>query len=274
MGNDFACNVVVEMVIFVGDAHGNLTIDKLRILKDECDNGIRHMTKKDYVIICGDFGLIWNYKWTGRHVDSNSKDECWNEEEIKLLEWYENCPWTTLVVLGNHENYDRWQTYPISEWHGGCVQKVSDSIIRLMNGEIYEIEGHTYFCMGGARSTDRGYATGTEKYDIHKWWWPEEIPSNDEWENAYNHLDEVDWKVDFIVTHDAPAYVMMQPELARLCYRASEMGNTLEMIRMNTDFIHWFCGHLHIDRHYGKVSVLYHNVVEAEMFLGENSWQF
>ena len=262
------------MVLIVGDTHGNITLEKLKRLRRECHMGLRHMTKDDYVIVCGDFGLLWNYKSLGRCIGSNTTDWCWAEDEIKLFEWYNSCPWTTLWVDGNHENYDRLQTYPFSNWHGGRVQKISDSIIHLMRGEIYEIEGHTYFCMGGAMSTDRGYATGTEKFDIHKWWWPQEIPSSAEWENAYNHLDKVDWKVDFIITHDAPAYVMMQPELARLLYRASEVGNHLESIRTNIDFIHWFCGHLHIDRHYGKVSVLYHDIVDVEDFLGENSWQF
>ena len=225
------------------------------------------MTKDDYVIICGDFGLLWNYEPLGRCIGSNTKDWCWAEDEIQLLEWYNECPWTTLAVLGNHSNYDRWETYPISEWHGGRVQRVGNSIIRLMNGEIYDIDGYTYFCMGGAMSTDRGIATGTQDYDIHKWWWPQELPSSAEWENAYNHLDEVDWKVDFIITHDAPAGITMQ---TRLGYRTSEVSNNLETIRVSTDFIHWFCGHLHMDERYGKVSILYRDIVDVEDYLGES----
>ena len=173
--------------------------------------------------------------------------------------------------MSNHENYDRLQTYPFSDWHGGRVQKISDSIIHLMRGEIYEIEGHTYFCMGGAMSTDRGTATGTQDYDIHKWWWPQEIPSSAEWENAYNHLDEVDWKVDFIITHDAPTGISIRTGLG---YRISEVSNNLETIHSSTDFIHWFCGHLHMDKRYGKVSILYRDIVNVEDFLGENLWQF
>ena len=258
------------MVLVVGDTHGNITLDKLIHLRRECEQGLRHMTKDDYVIVCGDFGLLWNYESLGRCIGSNTTDWCWAEDEIKLFEWYNSCPWATLWVDGNHENYDRLQTYPFSDWHGGRVQKISDSIIHLMRGEIYEIEGHTYFCMGGAMSTDRGYVTGTEKFDIHKWWWPQEIPSSAEWENAYNHLDEVDWKVDFVITHDAPAHVIYK---TNKYWRISEVSEHLEKFYEMVEFKHWFCGHLHRDSEYGDVTVLYHWVEDVERYLnnGDNS---
>ena len=49
------------------------------------------MTKEDYVIICGDFGGVWN-------------KEVENKEEKHLLDWLEEKPFTTLFVDGNHEN--------------------------------------------------------------------------------------------------------------------------------------------------------------------------
>lgn len=236
-------------------------MDNLKYFLIQCEEGKYQLTKDDYVIICGDFGLLWNYESLGRCIGSNTKDWCWDEDEIKLLEWYNSCPWTTLVVLGNHENYDRWSTYPISEWHGGRVQRVGSSIIRLMNGEIYDIDGRTYFCMGGAMSTDRGPATYTEEYDIHKWWWPQEIPSDAEWNNAYDNLNKVNWKVDYVITHDAPASVTMQTSLK---YRVSKVSGNLEIIRMSIEFAHWFCGHLHMDEDYGKISILYNRVLPIE----------
>ena len=47
----------------------------------------------DYVIICGDFGGVWN------------KDEESNTETM-LLDWLECKPFTTLFVDGNHEGFD------------------------------------------------------------------------------------------------------------------------------------------------------------------------
>ena len=45
------------MIYITGDTHGTIDIRKL------LDNQITEkMTKDDYVIICGDFGLVWNHK--------------------------------------------------------------------------------------------------------------------------------------------------------------------------------------------------------------------
>lgn len=48
------------------------------------------MTKDDYVIICGDFGGVWDYKI------SSPSENYW-------LDWLNDKPFTTLFVDGNHE---------------------------------------------------------------------------------------------------------------------------------------------------------------------------
>lgn len=99
------------------------------------------MTKEDYVIICGDFGGVWN-------------KEVENKEEKHLLDWLEGKPFTTLFVDGNHENFDRLYSYPVELWHGGKVHKIRPSVIHLMRGQIYEIDGKSFFTFGGASSHD------------------------------------------------------------------------------------------------------------------------
>ena len=83
----------------------------------------KEMTKDDYVIICGDFG-IWD----------NSKREKYN------LSWLDDKPFTTLFVSGNHENYDILDSLKMSEWHGGLVNFVRKSVIHLMRGQVFNIE--------------------------------------------------------------------------------------------------------------------------------------
>ena len=249
------------MAVFVcGDTHGTHTIHKLRNFRKYAG---AHLTKDDYVIVCGDFGLLWNNEYLSEEygteklrVPNNPWDCLWSTDEVNLYYWYESCPWTTLFVDGNHENFDRLALYPVSEWHGGNVQKISDSIIHLMRGEIYEIDGHSFFCMGGAMSTDRGPIIGDEKYSAHRWWWPQEIPSIDEWEVAYRNLETHDWEVDFIITHDTPASVTLRLNAK---YRISEVSNRLEMIRDMVSYSHWFCGHMHCDERFGDISILYRN---------------
>ena len=120
------------MIYITGDTHG----DYSRFTNEEFPLQAE-LTKDDYVIICGDFG-IWD----------NSRIENYN------FDFLESRPFTTLFVDGNHENYDLLDSYPVSEWHGGKVQIIRPNIIHLMRGQIYEIEGKKYFVMGGAACHD------------------------------------------------------------------------------------------------------------------------
>lgn len=245
-----------------GDIHGRYDIDKLvRFERNARRNGLE-LTKQDNVIICGDYGGLWNYKPTGQTINSNPFDDCWTTDELSLLEMYNNFPWTTLFVDGNHENFDRLETYDIEEWNGGEVQKISDSVIHLMRGEVYEINGDTIFTFGGAMSTDRGPAYGDTDEVIHKYWWPQEICTCDEQDNAYYNLRRYNDKVDYIITHDCPMGVNNFKT-----YRISSVSNYLEQLRQTIDFKHWYCGHMHFDDDFGKISVLYNHVVPLGGFV-------
>lgn len=99
------------------------------------------MTKEDCVIICGDFGGIWNYGFE-------------NQKEAEALDWLDSRPFTTLFVCGNHENFDRLYEYPVEEWHGGKVHKIRDSVLHMMRGQVFEIDDRKIFSFGGASSHD------------------------------------------------------------------------------------------------------------------------
>ena len=99
------------------------------------------MTKDDYVIVCGDFGGVWNQ--VGE-----------NKEEKHLMDWLEGKPFTTLFVDGNHENFDRLYACPVEEWHGGKVHKIRPTVIHMMRGQVFAIDGKSVFTFGGASSHD------------------------------------------------------------------------------------------------------------------------
>ena len=120
------------MAIFLtGDTHGDFT----RFKKDSFYEQT-NLTKEDCVIIAGDFGGIW---------DGSPKEQYW-------LDWLEDKSFTTLFVSGNHENFAMLETYPVSDWHGGKVQRIRPSVLHLMRGQLYEIGGKRFFTMGGASS--------------------------------------------------------------------------------------------------------------------------
>lgn len=160
-------------------------------------------------------------------------------------------------MVSNHENFDLLGTYPITEWNGGKVQLINDSIIHLMRGQVYNINGKTIFTMGGAKSIDRGAATHTEKRDIHKIWWPQENITDADMEEAWKNLEQVGNKVDYIVTHEVPQSVCMEMGF----YRNDSNSLKLQEIKEKVDYNFWFAGHYHRFERYGNVQILYNQVV-------------
>lgn len=107
----------------------------------------KELTRDDYMIICGDFGLVWA-------EDKESK------REKQLLDWLEDRPYTTLFADGNHENFTRLNAFPVEEWHGGRVHKIREHVIHLLRGEMFDLDGKKLFAFGGARTHDiDGFAT-------------------------------------------------------------------------------------------------------------------
>ncbi|MCR5323045.1 MAG: hypothetical protein K6E85_07235 [Lachnospiraceae bacterium] len=90
------------------------------------------MTKDDYVIICGDFGGIWETGGESRN------EKYW-------LDWFEERSYTLLFVDGNHENFERLYSYPVKEWHGGKVHEIRPHVLHLMRGQVFEIEDRNIF---------------------------------------------------------------------------------------------------------------------------------
>lgn len=125
------------MIYITGDTHCPFDISKF---KPHYFPEGQTLTKEDYVIICGDFGAVW---------DEMLPDLFWRD-------WSDSQPWTTLFVDGNHENFELLDDYPVSSWHGRKVHFIKESVIHLMRGQIYTIDGLTFFTFGG------GYSCGIE----------------------------------------------------------------------------------------------------------------
>ena len=190
------------MIYITGDCHQQFERFNARNFPEQ-----REMTKEDCVIICGDFGGVWN-----KDVESPT--------EKHLLDWLEEKPFTLLFADGNHENFDRLYAYPVEEWHGGKVHKIRSSVIHLMRGQIYDIEDKSVFVFGGARShdisggilepDDPDFRRQKKMLDLTSWlpyrinhlsWWAQEMPSTEEMEEGWRNLAARGNQVDFIVTH-------------------------------------------------------------------------
>lgn len=245
------------MIYVTGDTHGDFSRFSLDAFLEQ-----KYMATDDYVIICGDFGGIWYG----------------DERDDEALDVLEQLPFTVLFVSGNHENFDALISYPVEEWHGGKVQFIRSNVIHLMRGQVFDINGSTFFTMGGAASHD--IANGILEPDDpdfekqywkmrhlggmfrinHYSWWKEEMPSDIEYEEARHNLDAYDWSVDYIVTHCAPNSVI--DILSRGSYDHDRLTDFLEMILQKTEYKHWFFGHYHDNHQIGQHTLLYEKIVQ------------
>lgn len=232
------------MIYLTGDTHGQLDLEKLTSNKwsEQCN-----LTKNDYLIILGDVAI----RWYDTKLDGSL---CAADQE--LVDFYNTKPWTTLFIDGNHENHHALAEYPITGWHGGKVHQISDSIYHLMRGQVFEIDGKTFFTMGGATSVDK-YA---RKENIS--WWKEEMPSKEELEEGIANLEKHNMEVDYVLTHCCGSSLI--PILLPFGGDTDTLTNYFDHLEFNfgLKFKHWYFGHYHRDRQIdGKYTCLY-NLVE------------
>ena len=244
------------MIYVTGDIHGGIDIEKLSGKNFPAG---KKLSRDDFVIICGDFGLPFlpsdaypeNEFVANKHArSSGSSYRYW-------IKWLSERPFTVLWVDGNHDNHPFWYEQPVSEWNGGLVNihPEAENVIHLKRGEYYEIDGHTFWTMGGAMSHDKEYRT--EGYS----WWKEEIPSYQEMTHGIDTLEKHGNKVDYILTHTMPQTLV--PAVMGAYYDSEPTRNYLDGIYTGTDFKYWFCGHFHIDSDAPayKIRVLYEDII-------------
>ncbi len=200
----------------------------------------KDLTKDDYLIILGDVGLIW-YELTHHRI----------VEEIYWKKWFQDAPFTTLFIDGNHENHPRLQELERVKMFGGTVGKVSDNIFHLRRGEIYTIEGKKIFTFGGASSWDK--SSRTEWID----WWSGEVATWTETEFALENLENNGSSVDFILTHTAPKDIgsMLVGEKVE----GDPTCDFLSFIAQYVNFKEWHFGHFHMDKQISSKYFVHYN---------------
>ena len=217
------------MIYVTGDTHGDLTRFK--------DPQMKKLSRGDTLIICGDFGFIWD----------NSP------EEKKTLQKLGERKHLTLFVEGTHENFSLLATYPICELFGARARHICGNLYQLLRGEIYTIEGSTFFAFGGGDSDDKELRmrNGT--------WWREEQPSIIEMQYAVENLDKARRRVDYIITHQPSLSDMARVD--RKC-RASATASFFDELSHKVRYKKWFFGSLHKDKKLPKAHCLFTDVVK------------
>ena len=133
------------MIYITGDTHGLNDFNKIeQYFKN------RYVSTKDYLIILGDAGFIWDN-------DTNALTK------YKLLDI------TIIFIDGNHENFDLLNEFPIITYLSARMHMISKNIYHVLRGEIMIINKKKFLCLGGACSIDKAYRIN------HLSFWEDEV---------------------------------------------------------------------------------------------------
>lgn len=226
------------MIFLTGDTHGKF---KHRFSHENFPQKAL-TTKKDIVIILGDFGGVFS----GGALEQSS------------LDWLNSQPFTTAFIDGNHEAFPLLEKFPTRHWCGGEVGEVRNSVFHLKRGQVYTIQGNTFFAMGGAPSIDRNSRIEGVS------WWKEEIPSHVEYGKAIDKLHEWHWTVDYILTHTAPDR-LVEKFLPLLPVYDQSLNKFLDTVLNAATYHKHFFGHFHQDLEVGdKHQLLYEKIIQIK----------
>lgn len=239
------------MIYFTGDMHGAQGVRGLSVWREGMG-----LTRDDYLVICGDFGLVW-------YPEGNPR----REPDEDCLDWLEGRPWTTLFVDGNHENHDLLRAMPEVPWRGGLVHEVRPHVLHLVRGCAFDLpvgdHAETLLAMGGASSHDKEWRIEGED------WWPSELPNGADLDRCRATLDRRGWEVDWVATHDIPGHLKPMALVGEPFWsnrwEDDRLNDFLDEVDARLKFRAWYAGHYHFDGPVGdcRHAVLFDQIVRA-----------
>lgn len=230
------------MIYITGDMHGSLRGERVFPFKEgNRPEFMETITPEDALIVLGDFGYTWNKQ---------------------LLNTYKYS-FPTFTVDGNHDNFTILNNCPTATMLGGEVGVIKDNVYRLKTGEVYDFNGIKMFVFGGALSIDKSMRTP------YKSWWPEEIPTRDDYKRALENLEKANWDIDIFLAHTCPEDVC--EEMFKYTYKVtdptekmlSELEFEIKSHNPNANY-KFFFGHHHTFRLSEKYICLYSEIMSLE----------
>ncbi len=224
------------MIYVTGDTHG--------IASRFNDPRLKSLKQGDTLIVCGDFGFLWN----------GSKDE------ISVLKKLSKKKYNICFVDGTHENFDMLNSIKIKKWNGGKVHHIASNIFHLMRGQVFEIEDTKIFTMGGGESPDIDI-----RFEMDTWS-DLEIPTREELVEGVENLQKYGGKIDLIITHEPPAKIKDFLMLHSGSDASITAINTyLEDVSRICKFKHWYFGSLHQDKFISSShTCVFQNIINAK----------
>ena len=224
------------MIYVTGDTHGQL---------DRFDApALRKLKENDTLLICGDFGFLWNG----------------SKEELNTLRKLSKARYNICFVDGTHENFEMLAKLKVKRWKGGKVHQIAPNIFHLMRGQVYTIEDQTIFTMGGGESPDIEI-----RFEMNTWS-DLEFPTREELMEGVENLQQHGGKVDIILSHEPPAKVK-----DFLLFKTHDdasitaINTYLEDVGKTCEFKHWYFGSLHMDKFISATHIcVFQNILDAK----------
>ena len=226
------------MIYITGDTHGD--IERFN------DKALKKLTADDMVIVCGDFGFIWQG----------------GDKERKMLKTLAKKKYTIAFVDGSHENFGRLRSFAQEQWNGGTIHRVANNVIHLMRGQYYTINGITVFTMGGGENEDSELAGE----DV---WTGGSLPDRSELVMGAANIDIHGGKVDVIISHEPSSKIksiLSDQDLLGTMARINALNAFLEQLSQNVEYKKWFFGSFHIDKRLtSKITAVYTDLIPLEL---------
>lgn len=219
------------MIYLTGDFHG----DKRRFHA----KAVRRLKKGDTLIICGDFGFIWDG----------------SKREKRLLARIGGLRYNVLFVEGAHDNLTLLGEYPTEQWNGGLTHTISGNLRHLVRGERFVLEDTSILAMGGGHPSDDLPPDGDAPNGT--------LPSTEEIVAICSKMQEYNWATDIVVSHRAPTNID-----ACITHRMSDVSlltALLDTVQQKVKFRTWCFGSYHQNR---PVPPFYHSLYDELYCVG------
>ena len=268
------------MIFATGDTHSDFHRFSTKNFPEQ-----KQMTRDDIVLIAGDFGGIWTPAEPHPLIAECNRINQLDTENYNL-DWLSSKTPTFCYVLGNHENWNRYDSdeFPVVDFYGGKAHKIRENVFHLMSGYVFNFNGYKVYAFGGASShdiiegildradyeTDQAFKNAYNKWKKEKylfrvkdlsWWERETKPTEEEIQRGWENLEKNGNQVDLILTHCLPQSIASL--ISHGLYKPDNVTRYLQMVSETVSFKNWICGHYHMNETVlGKFHILYEQIVQ------------
>jgi hypothetical protein len=217
------------MIYITGDTHG----ERRRLSRWR----LRRLRKQDVLIICGDFGFMWD---GGRR-------------ETAYLKRLGRRRYRICFIDGVHENFELLSAYPLADYCGGKARVIHKRLAFLQKGEVYDFGGETVFAYGGGANHPDSIALSRQNGQTGE-------PTEDDLLTAKANLAAQGNSVDYVVSYEPPRRIA-----EFLQEKPAVFGAHLDKIAENLTFKRWFFGCLHRNKIVtSKYTAVYDRIIPAD----------